>query len=1011
MRYIRKLINEYELLVIDNYSKAAESLAQGLIDIDLKIHRFDQKDKCEQRNCFYRLFNIINDYAELSHNPIKLLLAALSTKLLDSRDNFQADPYDTFDEKAELLSNQIPKLISEVLSIWEHSDPEDLKFRLATIILFSATSGGLSNLPSMVALLHQLQTESKFLKKLDNDFFIELRFQDKCHETNAFSVQGEHLETLRRWYPDEISLAAIIGFEKLGKNNGNTNYLLPGLLKYMLNKVNLHSDVGTPSPTLFLKACALYLQRNECCTVDTSLKNYANGELSSASMSLKSLYALHNLSVNSKTDFDKFKNSSKELAENKKKQLNHTDKFNGTFSIEEFYIDLCVACKKHNKHGHIRSQKEARQQLAQVRVKYESMPPAAEVLLDWLSSKLESKDWCNNSATRNLHAIGKGFLEVVGTDQLDDADGADMQILFELIGEKRFQEDSESYRALVQLLLHAHVKFQIALPDEMIAGPISVTHVRSELVSELNFQRLREEMQTIYKSSSTLICHSVDIILILANRLFMRPSEILRLRVRDIEISKMSWITVRPSIWSILKTASAKRKLPTKLLILPQEFDLFLQFIKKRRHQTEDRPNALLFSQLVDSDIPISLAQISNNIGSLLSSYQGEPTRFYALRHTGISSLQLMLLGSQRLHSRYLAHNAQQITTIKTFLCCNDTDKYFQIAALAGHLTPRITLSTYAHFTDLLLYESIFFQTYNLTLNVWRKILKARPSTLRKAIGSEDRDNAIIPTPSDFIFTQAKALCNHDLSLQQVMHKPEMATIVSPDNDLESIYQILKLYDKHDSVSEVSWRLDYDEKWIAAVINTAKKIKEHYKTSRGKPRLFPGQFEGICPIQPTSNIEKLDAEKIIRRLESDKARCKSLKPAIHHVFDTISQDHPEISFSNPTHLKSFMNTLNGVISSGRWHASLKPTTDNIDACFAMWNKTLASEIRICSDRKKNKKLFPHGQLSIQYLRVDSLKVIKEFKSTVKFNKYGSNALKWVMHLVAIYLGATSLIDN
>jgi hypothetical protein len=318
MRYIRKFINEYELLVIDNYSKAAESLAQGLIDIDLKIHRFDQKDKCEQRNCFYRLFNIINDYAELSHNPIKLLLAALSTKLLDSRDNFQADPYDTFDEKAELLSNQIPKLISEVLSIWEHSDPEDLKFRLATIILFSATSGGLSNLPSMVALLHQLQTESKFLKKLDNDFFIELRFQDKCHETNAFSVQGEHLETLRRWYPDEISLAAIIGFEKLGKNNGNTNYLLPGLLKYMLNKVNLHSDVGTPSPTLFLKACALYLQRNECCTVDTSLKNYANGELSSASMSLKSLYALHNLSVNSKTDFDKFKNSSKELAENKK---------------------------------------------------------------------------------------------------------------------------------------------------------------------------------------------------------------------------------------------------------------------------------------------------------------------------------------------------------------------------------------------------------------------------------------------------------------------------------------------------------------------------------------------------------------------------------------------------------------------------------------------------------------------------------------------------------------------
>ncbi|WP_371196099.1 hypothetical protein [Glaciecola sp. SC05] len=1009
--YIRQLLNQYALSSAQDYPKASQSLAEGLIDIDLKNNPHNVKDKYEQQDCFYRLFNIITEHFEIRNESIQFLLEALSAILLGSKSKFRKDRYDSFDEKAELLSNHIPYLISEVQSLWETVSLDDMQFRLASIMLFSATNSGLCNVPSMEALLYKLQTEEQCLNFIEKHFFFKLRFQDRRHETNTVAENSEVLETLRFWYPDSLSLATIIGLKKMKKQTGKPVYGLSDLVKYIFKQVKLQHDVRLPSPVLFLKACALYFYRASSGAPNISLKNYANGSYSSASMSVKSLYAVNDIRVINETDSFDFKNASKELVKKNKKKIKLFEKYNGEFSNEAFFADLCSACAEKDKHGHIRSQKEARRELAQVSVKYESMPPAAEILLDWISTKLESKDWRNVSATRNLHAIGKVWLAKVGKDQLEEADGADMQVLFELIGEERFKEDRDSRNALIRLLTHAHVKFQIALPDEFEGGPLAVTHVRSEVVSEQSYQRLRDDMQTIYAESSLLIRHGIDVIIILANRLFMRPSEILRIRLKDIEVSNMSWITIRPSIWSILKTANARRMIPTSLLLLPEEFDIFVRFIKMRRHQTIERPKALLFSQVIDADIPLPLTAIGTNIGKLLKSYQGEPTRFYSLRHTGISNLQLVLLGSERLQTKYLAYDQKRIAQMKLFLACNESDKYFQVAALAGHLSPETTLSTYAHFTDLLLYEASMNNRYNLTFNVWRKILRIRPSKLVKAIGDETADNKIIMTPVGLITEQAKGLCSTLKNSKQVRYKPKPVVIISFQQNIESIDQILKLYDEHGSAAEVAWRLEYDEQWIEAVIEVAKKIKVHYKTTRGKPRLYPSEFSGVCPIKPASNIEKLDADRIIRLLESDKALCKDLKLSIHHAFDTISQDHPEISFKDPALLNTFISQFKGIIAPNRWHVSLVPLTDNVDKCISVWSKVSLGNIRVCPDRKKNKKLFPHGQLSLQYLRKDSHKVIGTFKTPIKFNKYGSNALKWVMHVVAIYIGAEKLINN
>tara|TARA_R110002153_G_scaffold254751_2_gene413228 strand:+ start:1219 stop:4287 length:3069 start_codon:yes stop_codon:yes gene_type:complete len=1010
---VSMLINKYSLLPVHDYSRAAQNLAQHLIDIDLKLNPRQSNFDGEKEQCFYRLFKIICEIASIYDKPIYELLKALSAKLLDQKTIISTENYDSYDESAELLSNYIPQIISEIHALLDQPKSDDYKFRLAAVLLFSATCGGLANLASVNEFINKLQTEKKVLKKLADYFYIELEFQNKQHETNSFNSAENQFKTRRPWFVDRLSLAEIIGFKKITNHSQKPTYSTDELISYIFKLVLMPDYIEKPSPTLFLKACALFLQRQNS-AVDISLKNYVSGSFSSASMSKNSFYAINNYSniTNQVLDLGIFSDASSKLPGKSGKKTKFYEHFSGVFSNEEFLSDLFSACKEFNQHGHRRSQKDARRELTQIGVKYESLTSAAEVLLDWVSKKLESKDWRNKSAIRSLNAIGKCWLETIDTDSLENADGADMQVLYETILERRSAIDSKAESAIQQLLQHAHTHFQIALPDKFIGGSISVAHVRSEIVSEQNFQRLRIDLQKIYGDSSDLIRQSIDIITILANRLFMRPSEIYRLRLKDIEISEISWITIRASCWNSLKTWSAKRMLPTKMLLLPDEFEIFQQFVKLRRHQTNDRANALIFSQIVDGDIPLSSPHISHNITKLLSSYSGENTRPYSLRHTGISALQLIMLGNKKLQSKYSPYSPEQISEIKLNLARNDSDKYFAIASLAGHLTPKITLSTYSHFTDLLLGEAVNQTTPELTLNAWQRILRISDSDVKRIMGDEFSPSDRIVVPLELLVSEAINLCAKDSDLLPVVPvEIETFQIVTRPNkrNIESVNQILNLYDYHGSSLDVLWRLDYEETWINSVINAAIKIKESYITTRGKPRLFPHGHLGICPIKPASNIEKLDADRLIGYFNSENFLTTDLKRAIHHIFGSIAHEHPEISFKEPAQLKIFMSVFADYVPTKRWHVSLTPSETNVDECISKWKMLFRGDITINAKRKKNRNLYPFGQLSICYLRADNLKIIQTSQSPVKFNKYGSNALKSALHTLAIFNRAKSHI--
>jgi integrase len=1003
------LINQYSLLPVRDYSTAAQNLAQRLIDIDVKFNPHQTDSEPEKELCFYRLFKIICDSANINNKPISALLTELSLKLLGQKALTVTENYDSYDESAELLSNYIPQLISEFLVLMEQAGSHDYKFRLAAILLFSAAIGGLANLASMNELINKLQTEKNILTELNGDFYIELEFQNNHHETNSFNNAENQFKTLRRWFVDPLTLAAIIGFKKTVNNTKNQTYSTANIVGYISKTCSFCESIEKPSPTLFLKACGLFFQRQNS-SVDVSLKNYASGAYSSASMSIKSFYAINNFSSIANQTLDSFSAENIESVGKRVKNKQSYKHVSGVFSNAEFMSDLFSACKEFNQYGHRRSQKDARRELTQIGVKYDDLTAAADVLLDWVSKKLEAKNWCNKSAIRSLNAIGDSWLEIIGTDSLEIADGADMQILYEAIFDRRAGRDSKAVSAIYQLFQHAHTHFEIALPDNFFGSSVSVTHVRSEIVSEQNFQRLRSDMQKIYHSSPALVSQSIDIIIILANRLFMRPGEIYRLRLRDIEVSEMCWITIRASCWKSLKTWSAKRMLPTKIFLMPDEFNIFQQFVKLRRHQTKNRTNALIFSQIVDGDVPLFSSHISKNITKLLSSYSGENTRPYSLRHTGVSALQLILLGTKKLRSKYLPYSAEQITEIKSTLASNDNDKYYVIASLAGHLTPEITLSTYAHFTDLLLGEAASCCIPELTLNAWVRMLPISARDIKKITGDELPSIGKIATPTKLIASEAMKLCTKSpklVSLVPAVSETSRILTQSPIRNIDSVNQILSLYDYHGSCSEVLLRLDYDAEWVNAVINAAIKIKNSYITTRGKPRLFPHNHTGICPIQPASNVEKLDLEKLVGYFDSEAFLSNDLKRAIHHIFGSIAHEHPEILFKEPNHFKFFMNVFANYVPKKRWYVSLIPNEVNVDECISNWKKRFRGDITISAKRTKNKNLYPYGQLSVCYVRADNLQVIQTSVSAVKFNKYGSNALKSALHTLAIFNSAKS----
>lgn len=362
------------------------------------------------------------------------------------------------------------------------------------------------------------------------------------------------------------------------------------------------------------------------------------------------------------------------------------------------------------------------------------------------------------------------------------------------------------------ILSFAAVTFGTASPVLDDITVLKVNNIRNYVISEPNFIRFINSLSAI-AANQTLTGQGLALTAILMARCGLRPSEALKLRLKDVEPSAQHCIFIRPNRFGTNKSYSARRKIPLLLMLLPDEFILFKTYLKRRLLDANNQPELLLFPSGETSNHPYSLSNFHNQFSNRLSSICGEKVSTYHLRHKALSTLQLVLM-SESLACKTPYGNKQTDKIRRFFAVDCGRDVLFELAAFAGHLSPETTLRNYLHFTDVILYENLTSNKEALSRRYWKNL-----STLSKHIFTRRCAN-ITPSHEEVkvllleslnVIEPASLLPTRPELKEQTFHPPKRQVRFS------ECLTALKLLDTGATVSEVADKLEIDdgiiEKW------------------------------------------------------------------------------------------------------------------------------------------------------------------------------------------------------
>ncbi|ART82288.1 hypothetical protein CBP31_06315 [Oceanisphaera profunda] len=345
--------------------------------------------------------------------------------------------------------------------------------------------------------------------------------------------------------------------------------------------------------------------------------------------------------------------------------------------------------------------------------------------------------------------------------------------------------------------------------------------------------------------------------------------------------------------------------------------------------------NELFFHQTVENKFEqLDITPLSLAVNTILKDLSGGLYfRLYHLRHSALSRLQLLLHTDQlRLPTcvdALLPYDDPKRQEVRTLVTGHGRlrDRYHALAAFSGHSSPEISLSTYLHFTDLLL--GLYLQQHRreLTSNQAQVLLGLRPHRIRLRHRGKQvitpantagflrkRLNRYIrPAPSP----RASRAASIDASLQPVkqrQYEPMLAVLS----------KIQAGYDHR----EIAWFYQLSTEQIEEWHQSALALRD-LTTDKQLPRLFPrSRRHQLLPPEPVGVAEKRDVAKALadcRKLYQSPQERDELRWLIRYTLTHFNSSRSGIRFDDPSTFQRFMAIACQLFDWPRWRLSLRYT--------------------------------------------------------------------------------------
>lgn len=411
----------------------------------------------------------------------------------------------------------------------------------------------------------------------------------------------------------------------------------------------------------------------------------------------------------------------------------------GKYQIDRHSLFLCrlrEAIKEKQNDTHKNTRKKAIQALTVLKNDI-CLTESEDILFGWLfhcinvkANKLSTlrtylsqggMQWLNCCWGQNIYSwTGDDFIaryrEILGIEKFSS-----QQITEEMedVNDSEIQHHSKETKQATNLYyladrlesLHNYaVRYHGLAPlSESLLGYVNQKkHVRAGYISEPLFHHMRQ----LLKQNSFLTAvekQRLECLAIIAFRAGLRISELLKLRVSDIEPSEEMWLYVRSTALDDNKSRNALRKIPLAVLLTPEESVIVKGYYLFRADSNTKSLAALMFPSEAGELIPLSEGDVQVPLQKLLNLCSQQLWTFHHFRHTAISRLQLLLhrdvlelhTGNKSLGSHLMAWDTSDCERIyQAIMSGHPRGDYWALAQFAGHQTPETTLQSYLHFSD-----------------------------------------------------------------------------------------------------------------------------------------------------------------------------------------------------------------------------------------------------------------------------------------------------------------------
>ncbi|WP_019627830.1 site-specific integrase [Thioalkalivibrio sp. AKL10] len=618
-----------------------------------------------------------------------------------------------------------------------------------------------------------------------------------------------------------------------------------------------------------------------------------------------------------------------------------------------------------------------------------------------------------------LAPVARPLISLLASAEIDDLRDMDTddfgEMYSDVLHQTRWKDKDLPAAALEEFHAYLCTQHGVAPLETTLSGTSRGTpRVRALIITEAEYQATRKAIQAQYKGHPTRK-ETLETALFLGFRAGLRPTECTKLRLNEILVSTSDTvITVRTNRYGTNKSRPSLRRIDLAALCPDDEFHSFSSRVAQLQAWFGKAPKTLLMSESPDRDIRIDRNLLQTQLQPILRQVTNNPHMVvYSLRHSALTRMHLRAEVPERDHEIHDPEGERPVdTTLVPQLTGGQPDsmkRLHAIGAIAGHASPEMTLTTYLHGMDLVLYEKVRQTLPRLEATVYAQLLGQSYESTKRFLKDQRQ-----PDPASAANLRPRIV----KALPTKKHTPPVAqpagahsSVSVPDDapapmDVNDLIRILKDHDNGYPLPLIAKRSGFEDPRCQAVIDAAQEVAS-IKSQKGQPRFvtkvrklgFRGPGVPLTPAPLESDADSRLANRMIERMRgllSQSGPLGDIGPVIEHFLTHVEAQNSGVRFYKPKEAKPFVELLRHLTDDHRMifgtHVYSENSRLDIETQIKRWRDRL--DIAVKSDRNRvlHRDGGSYGKLTVTLLL-----------PTSNGRHTSAHAYKYVLHLAAIAL--------